>query len=306
MVIERSDIEAAGRRIGPFVRETPALKVGDPFEGGYELWLKLEHTQVTGSFKPRGAFSFLTAVEIPEAGIAAASGGNFGIAAAYAASTLGHPATIFVPETSPPEKIDRISEHGADVRIISGFYDEALAAAHEFIAASGAVEAHAYDHPLIMAGQGTLGMELSVQVDPDEVLVAVGGGGLIGGIASWFQEDAKVIAVEPERCQSFHASIQAGRQVEVEVGGVAASSLGARTIGDNPWAVRHRIDSALLVGDDDIVAAQRWLWRGVRMAVEPPAATTVAVLRTGVWVPAAGSRVVAVLSGGNVDPATVV
>ncbi len=177
----------------------------------YDLTIKLEHLQVTGSFKPRGAFSVLTAAEIPAAGVVAASGGNFGIAVAYAASRLGHPATIFVPESSPAEKIGRIGAHGADVRIIPGFYDEAREASVEFAAASGAFTAHAYDQHEVVAGQGTLARELEQQCDFDVVLVAVGGGGLIGGIASWLRDRATVVAVEPERCPTLHDALNARR-----------------------------------------------------------------------------------------------
>lgn len=262
---------------------------------------------MVGSFKPRGAFSVLTRANVPPAGVAAASGGNYGMAIAYAAQELGYPATVFVPKTSPEEKIGKIARFGADVRVIDGFYDEALAEAKEYVAETGAFEAHAYDQADVMAGQGTIGLELQAQVpDIDSVIVAVGGGGLIGGIASWCRDEIQVIAAEPERCASFHASLEAGKQVEAEVGGVAASSLGARSIGDYPWQARQWIDESVLVDDAAIVAAQKWLWSETRQIVEPAAATTIAALQSGSLSPSPDTTVVAVLSGGNVDPASII
>ena len=305
--VTRSDIEAAAGRIAPHVRRTSVLRLGNALSSDYELSLKLEHTQVTGSFKPRGAFSLLTASEVGDEGVVAASGGNFGIATAYAAQRLGYTATIFVPSTSPLEKIDRIARYGADVRLVDGYYDEALAAAQEFRDETGAFEAHAYDQALVMAGQGTIGREMAEQLDDfDAVVVAVGGGGLIGGIASWFRDDLVVVAAEPEGCNSLNASLSAGHQVEVEVGGVASSSLGARSIGDHPWLARRWIDLSVLVTDNDIVAAQSWLWDETKLALEPAAATTVAALRAGVFEPSPGTHVVVVLSGANMAPSSII
>ncbi len=303
--VTRTDVEAAAERIARHTRVTPILDLGIEPGRDFELVLKLEHLQVTGSFKPRGAVSLLTTADVPAAGVVAASGGNYGIAIAYAAQRLGHEATVFVPETSPKEKIERISSHGADARIVPGYYDDALAAARAFTEAYGAMEAHAYDQEEVIAGQGTIGRELESQTAVDAVVVAVGGGGLIGGIASWFRNDVAVIAAEPVRCQSLHASLVAGRRVEVEVGGVAASSLGARSVGLLPWSARQWISDSVLVDDEAIVAAQRWLWTVARLVVEPAAATTVAALRSGAFRPAPGSRVAVILSGANVDPAGV-
>lgn len=303
--VTRADIEAAATRIAPFVRSTPVLDLGHALSSEYTLVLKLEHLQVTGSFKPRGAFSVLTAVDVPQAGVVAASGGNFGIAVSYAASQLDLRATIFVPETSPSEKIDRIGVHGADVRLVAGYYDEAREEAERFAAESGSFQAHAYDQHPVMAGQGTLGRELESQTDVETVIVAVGGGGLIGGIASWFRDRVAVVAVEPETCRSFNAALEAGHPVEVEVSGVAASSLGARSFGEHPWAARRWIDSSVVVSDEAILEAQSWLWSATRLAVEPAAATPVAALRSGALTPDRGARVVAVISGGNVDPGSV-
>ena len=302
--LTRSEIEETARRIAPHVRATPLLRLRSVAWADYDLSLKLEHTQVTGSFKPRGAFSLLTDVDVPAAGIVAASGGNFGIAAAYAASVLGHRAAVFVPKTSPSEKIDRIGSHGAEVHVIDGYYDEALEASRRYQAETGAFEAHAYDQAEVMAGQGTVGIELDDRGFTD-VLVAVGGGGLIGGIASWFRGGTRVVAVEAEQCRSFHASLEAGQRVEVEVGGVASSSLGARSVGEYPWAAREWIHDSVVVSDEAIVAARRWLWAETRLAVEPAAATTLAALQTGAYLPPPGSQVVVVLSGGNADPTTI-
>jgi threonine dehydratase len=304
--VTRSSIESAALRIEPYIRSTPVLRLGDVFDAGYELTLKLEHLQVTGSFKPRGAFSLLTASSIPDAGVVAASGGNFGLAVAYACARLGLPSTIFVPESSPSEKIERIGEQGAEVEVIDGFYDEAHAEASRKVEELGALEAHAYDQAEIVAGQGTLGRELEDQAqDVDTILVAVGGGGLIGGIATWFQGERLVVAVEPELCPGFHAARQAGHPVETEVGGIAVSSLGARKIGDLAWEASPWIGDSVLVTDEAIIEAQRWLWENTRLVVEPAGATPLAALMTGCYVPDDDARVAVVLSGGNTSPSSV-
>lgn len=298
------EITAASRRIEGHVRRTPVLDAGHLL-GDFSLLFKLEQLQVGGSFKPRGAFSVLTAADVPESGVVAASGGNFGIAVAHAASRLGMPATIFVPESSPEEKIAGIRRHGAQVEVIPGYYDDALAASRRHAGQTGAFEAHAYDQREVVAGQGTLALELEDQEGFDDVIVAVGGGGLIGGIASWLRERAVVVAAEPIVCQSLHASLAAGHRVQVDVGGVAASSLGARTVGEHPWAARRWIDRSVVVSDQAITEAQRWIWEELGLAVEPAAATPVAALRTGAYIPISGARVVVVLSGANLDPSTV-
>lgn len=305
--VTRESIKAAAERIAPYVRRTPVLSLGDVLGEGYQLHLKLDSLQATGSFKARGAFSLLTAMETPGAGITAASGGNFGAAVAYAAKVLGLEATIFVPETSPPEKLNRIRDSGADLKVIPGYYDEALAACAEFSAENGAFQAHAYDQPQVVAGQGTTAHEFMSQVDDvSRVLVAVGGGGLIGGIASWCRHDALVVSVEPERCPSMRAAFDNGGPIEVEVGGVAASSLGSRSIGRHAWYATRWIDDSVLVTDDDVTEAQRWLWQTARVAAEPAAATTIAGLMTKAVCPDPGEQVVAVISGANFDPSSLV
>lgn len=305
--ISRSDIARAAELIAGRVRRTPVLELGDVFGSGYRLSLKLDQTQPSGSFKVRGAFSLLEQAQIGDGGVAAASGGNFGLAVAYACSELGHRATIFVPESSPSEKIDRIGRYGAEVRIVPGYYDGAAVACRQFVDETGAFMAHAYDQSEVVAGQGTVALEITEQVaDPDSILVAVGGGGLIAGIASWCRGEPRVVATEPVLCPSFHAARANGGPIRVDVGGVAASSLGAESIGRHAWQASRWVAGSVLVDDEDIVAAQRWVWAHARLAVEPAAATTVAALMSGAYRPAAGEHVVALMSGGNVDPATVI
>lgn len=301
--VTRNDIKSAAARVAPHIRRTPVLNLGDVLERGFDLSLKLDQTQPTGSFKVRGAFSLLTLAN-PTRGVAAASGGNFGIAVAYACTKLGYQGTVFVPETSPSEKIDRIGQL-AEVRVIPGYYDDALVECQRFVAETGAFMAHAYDQPEVVAGQGTVAKEIQEQApDVDTILVAVGGGGLIGGVASWCRDDVNVVATEPERCSSFYAARAAGEPVKVDVGGVASSSLGASMIGDHAWYASRWVDESVLVADDDIVNAQHQLWDRVRLAVEPSAATTVAALVADAYRPEPGEHVVALLSGANFDPST--
>jgi len=298
--ITRADIEAAALRIQPYVRRSPVLELGEAMEDRFRLTLKLDVMQPTGSFKVRGAFSDLTSGVIPESGVVAASGGNFGLAVAYAAGVLGHRATVFVPETSPEEKTGRIATLGADVRVVPGFYPDALAASREWAREAGAYELHAYDQPGVVAGQGTCAMEIMEQVpDADTILVAVGGGGLIAGIASWARDDVNVVGVESEGCPTLHAARQAGEPVEVPVGGIAASALGASRLGDHAWTANAWIDESILVSDEDIVKAQRWMWEMCRVMAEPAACTPIAALSTGGFVPADGQHVVVVVSGAN-------
>ena len=272
------------------------------------LVLKLELLQHTGSFKPRGAFNAILGSDPPETGVVAASGGNFALAVAHVAAELGLPAAIFVPEASPPAKLDRLRTTAAEVAVAGEFYDDALAAGHERAEASGALELHAFDDPLVVAGQGTCGLELELDAPSlDTVVVAVGGGGLCAGIAGWYTDRARIVAVEPRRCASLDAAIAAGRPVEIEVGGLAADSLGARKIGDHPWQVlRRHVDDSVLVDDESIRAAQRLLWREFRVAAEPGGAAALAALLAGAYVPAPGERVGVLVCGGNFDPADAV
>jgi threonine dehydratase len=298
--ITRSSIEAAASRIGPHVRRTPVVDLGPVLDGGHRVSLKLDSMQPTGSFKVRGAFSALTAMSVPEVGVVAASGGNFGLAVAYAAARLDHRATVFVPATSPEEKVGRIAGYGAEVRVVPGYYPEALEESRRWAATSGALEVHAFDQPEVVAGQGTCGMEIMVQ-EPEvtTILVAVGGGGLIGGIASWVRDGATIVAVEPEQCPTLHSARQEGRPVEVKVGGMAASALGASRLGELAWAANTWVDRSLLVSDEAILDSQRWLWETCRILAEPAACAPIAALLTGAHAPMTDERLVAVISGAN-------
>ena len=306
--VSPGDIAEAAERIRAFVRRTPVLQVqdGNLPPTGRPLTLKLDMLQPTGSFKVRNAFAALTRHQ-PPGGVIAASGGNFGIAMAYAAGTLGIPLTVFVPQSSPQEKIDAVRRHGATVELVDGYYSEARAASERRARETGASIVHGYDDADVIAGAGTCGLELDEQAPGmDTVLVAVGGGGLIAGIASWYAGRATIVGVETEQTPTLHAAFAAGQPVDVEVGGLAASALGARRVGSIPWAVATRwVDSVRLVRDDDLRAAQRWLWDTARLVAEPAAVAPLAALVTGAYRPAAGERVAAIVCGANVDPASV-
>lgn len=291
------------------MRVTPVLQLG-PGAFGLDgpITLKLELLQHTGSFKPRGAFSKMLASDVPQAGVIAASGGNFGLAVAYAARSLGHRAEIFVPDTSPTAKIDRVREQGATVHVIPGYYHDASSAAHERAAASGALWMHPFDQLEVVAGGGTVGMEIAQQVpDADTVLVAIGGGGLIGGVGAWFRGDVRVVGVEPEACPTMNAALAAGEPVDVAVSGVAADSLGSRRVGAIPFDIaRAFVDRVVLVTDDAIRHAQRQLWRDVHVVAEPGGAASLAALLSGAYRPEPQERVVVLLCGANADPSSVV
>ena len=303
------DIRAAYARITNHVRRTPVLRVAPRDLGmtlDHPVTLKLEFLQHTGSFKPRGAFNNLLARTIPAAGVAAASGGNHGAAAAYAAAKLGHKATIFVPEVSSPIKIARIRSYGADLRVGGARYADALDACNDFIAESGAVSVHAYDAAETIAGQGTVGLEWEQDApELDTVLVAVGGGGLIAGIAAWYGGRVKVVGVEPEGSRCLHASLEAGRPVDVTVESVAADSLGARNTGPLVYEIaRQHVDHVALVADEAIIEAQRLLWDRLRITAEPGGAAALAALVSGRYTPRVDEKVGVLLCGANVDLAT--
>lgn len=299
-----ADIEGARERVAPWVRRTPVIALA---RSRHRLVLKLELLQHTGSFKPRGAFNAMLSAEVPAAGVVAASGGNFGMAVAYAAGKLGHRAEIFVRQTSPEVKIRRVREHGGQVTLVRGRYLEAQAACRARAVETGALLLHPFDQPAIVAGMGTLGAEIAEEVpDVDTVLVAVGGGGLIGGIASWFRSDVRVVGVEPTSCATMTAALAAGEPVIAKVGGVAEDSLGAGRVGEIAHtAVRDHVDRVVLVEDDAIVRTQRWFWDELRLVVEPGGATATAALQAGAYEPASGERVVVLVCGANCDPATV-
>jgi threonine dehydratase len=299
------DVRAAAERIAGRVRRTPVLELGAI--GGASVVAKLEILQHTGSFKPRGAFNKLLSSEVPPTGVIAASGGNFGLAVAYAAMETGVPAEIFIPSTSPEAKVARVRAQGAAVTIVDGYYAEAQTALGVRAAETGALPMHPFDQPEVIAGQGTIGIELDEQVpDVDTVLVAIGGGGLIGGIAAWFQRRVGVVGVEPTRCATMTAALEAAGPVVGDVGGIAADSLGSARVGDHTFPiVRDQVDRVVLVEDDAIRAAQREYWDECRMIVEPGGAAALAALRSGAYQPAVGERVCVLASGGNCDPSTI-
>ncbi|TMD62815.1 MAG: threonine/serine dehydratase [Chloroflexi bacterium] len=305
----RAAIEAASKRIAGHIRTTPIIRL----EAGAwgldtniaHLVLKLEHLQQTGSFKPRGAFNRILSHHVPSAGVIAASGGNHGVAVAYAAQQLGHRAEIFVPEQCPPVKVERLRNYGARVRMVGASYADALVASEARAAQTGALVVHAYDQPEVVAGQGTVGYEFAQQApDLDTILVAVGGGGLIGGIAAWFEGNVRVIGVEPEAASGMTAALKAGKPIDVEVGGIAADSLGARQVGMIAFSLVERyVDRVILIQDEHIRAAQRALWNDLRIVAEPGGATAAAALISRAYQPAPGERVGIVICGGNTDPA---
>ena len=308
-IVERGDIQAARRRIAGHVRSTPVLEAGaGSFGLEAPLVLKLELMQHTGSFKSRGAFNKMLASDVPSAGVVAASGGNFGLAVAYAARELGHHAEIFVPDTSPAAKIEGIRGLGADVEMVPGYYHEASVVAAARQAESGALAMHPYDQPEVVAGAGTVGLELAEQVpDADTILVAVGGGGLIAGVASWFRGDVRVVGVEPEACPTLHDALRAGAPVDVDVGGLAADSLGPRRVGAIAFAAASAwVERVVLASDEAIREAQRRLWHDAHLVAEPGGAASLAGLIAGAYQPAADERVVVVVCGANTDPALVV
>jgi threonine dehydratase len=273
----------------------------------FPVTLKLELLQHAGSFKPRGAFNRLLSAALPASGVIAASGGNHGAAVAYAARALGVPAEVFVPELTPPAKVARIASYGA--RVVQGgeTYAEALAASRTRQAQIGALEVHAYDHPAVLAGQGTVGREFELDAaELTHVLVATGGGGLIGGIAAWYAGSAAVVSVEPEACPALHDALRAGQPVTAPVGGLAADSLGARQVGGLMFPIAASyVTAAVLVSDAAIGAAQQLLWDRLRLIAEPGGATALAALLSRAFVPPDGARVGVLVCGANTDPAKV-
>jgi threonine dehydratase len=305
-VISAEDVQAATARIAGRIRRTPVTQVdGRPYGVDGPLWFKLEQLQYAGSFKTRGMFSRILAAqergEVPAAGVVAASGGNAGLAVAYAARHLGIPAEVFVPVTAPPVKVAKLATLGATVVQIGNEYADAYAAA---LARTGALFCHAYDQADLVAGHGSLGVELVEQIPGgfDTVMVAVGGGGLMAGVASALHGSARVIAVEPRTAPTLHSALVAGEPVDVAVSGVAADSLGARRVGAIAYevAVAAGVPS-VLVTDEAIVDARRRLWDDHRIVVEHGTAAALAALMTGAYTPAPGERVVVLLCGANTD-----
>jgi threonine dehydratase len=302
--IDRERIGATHEVIRPWVRRTPVLEVSGADFGlaDIPLVLKLELLQHAGSFKPRGAFANLLLRKIPAAGVVAASGGNHGAAVSYAAMRLGVRAKIFVPTVASPAKIRRIREYGADLVVGGDRYADALAASEAWGAESGALAVHAFDQPETLLGQGSVGLELEAQAPVlDTVLVAVGGGGLIGGIAAWYAGRVKVVGVEPEGAPTLTEALRAGRPVDAEAGSIAADSLAPRRVGQLMFPIaRAYVDRVVLVSDAAIRQAQEVLWASVRLVAEPGGAAPLAALLTGRYTPASREeRVGVVISGAN-------
>ncbi len=301
-MVTGEDIDAAAERIAPHVRRTPVMRLErGAFGVDAAVSLKLELFQHTGSFKPRGAFNHILCTDVPAAGVITASGGNHGQAVAYVARTLGIPAEIFVPEGSPPLKAERIRRQKAHVTVTGRYYDDAMDACLERARESGAFLVHPYDHEQVVAGAGTAGREIEEQLpELDTILVAVGGGGLAGGVAAWYASRRRVVSVEPEGCPALAAAREAGEPVEVPVGGIAADSLGARRIGKVPFAVaREHVAASVLVPDEAILEAQWLLWDGYRILAEPGGAASLAALLCGAYRPEPAESVGVVICGGN-------
>ncbi|HEY3878248.1 MAG TPA: threonine/serine dehydratase [Trebonia sp.] len=299
-MITRAEIRRAYDTIRPYLRRTPVVDV----ELTGPVTLKLEQLQCAGSFKARGAFTNLLLRDVPPAGVAAASGGNHGVAVAYAAHRLGIPARIFVPAVSSPAKIERIREL-ADLVIAGDRYADALQAAEQWAAASGAMSVHAFDQRETILGQATLALELDEQARPlDTVLVPVGGGGLIAGIAAYFAGTVRVIGVEPDGAPTLERARAAGAPVDAPAGSIAVDALAPRRVGELVFPITQAyVDNVVLVGDDAIRRAQRALWQSARIAAEPAASVGVAALLEGAYKPAPGERVAVVISGANMSPA---
>ena len=303
-MITRDQIEAAAERIAPHIRKTPSMWVEAGTLAPVPVALKLEHLQLTGSFKVRGAFNAMLSEPVPAAGVVAVSGGNHGAAVAYAATRLGHASTIYVPSFAGPVKMARMEKFGATIEPGEDDVDALVRAYEAHAARTGARTVHPYDDPLVMTGQGTLGREMEAQAGGlDTVIVSVGGGGLIGGVAAWFGKTARIVAVESEGTPTYATALREGPQASIRPTGIAASSLGASTIGGRAMAQMAECDvRSVLVSDADIRAAQQQLWEEVRLLVEPGAATALAVLTSGAYVPEAGERVGVVVCGGNAAP----
>jgi threonine dehydratase len=304
LTIRREDIERAYQRIGGHVRVTPTFDVaGSDFGlGAAPVTFKLELLQHGGSFKTRGAFNHLLTRAIPAAGVVAASGGNHGVAVAYASKQLGVPATIFVPSTSSPSKIDRIRGYGAELNVGGVRYADALASSEAWAQSSGALVIHAFDQMETIIGQATVGLELNKQAPSlDTVLVAVGGGGLIGGIAAWYAGATRVVGVEPVDAPTLTRALAAGQPVDAPAGSIAADSLAPRRVGHLmfPIAQAH-VSEVVLVTDDAIRQAQEALWGQVRIVAEPGGATAFAALLSRAYVPQRGERVGVIVCGGNI------
>ncbi|WP_247467832.1 threonine/serine dehydratase [Bradyrhizobium sp. 137] len=303
MDITRERIAATEAVIRPHIRRTPLLKadLADFDLPAAPVTFKLEMLQHSGSFKARGAFANLLLRQVPQAGVVAASGGNHGAAVAYAAQRLGIPATIFVPDITSPAKAERIRGYGAKLVIARSRYADALAASEAHVAQTGALAVHAYDQAETLLGQGSVGLELEQEApDIDTLLVAVGGCGLIGGIAAWYAGRTRIVAVEPEQSPTLHAAFEAGAPVDAPAGGIAADSLAPRRVGELMFPVaRSHVERVILVSDDAIRQAQAALWSHLRLVAEPGGAAAFAAVLAGRYRPSAGERIAVLVCGAN-------
>ena len=303
--MNREEITAAERLIRPFIRKTPVLEISGKDLGleSNQIFLKLELFQHSGSFKTRGAFANMLMREVPKKGVVAASGGNHGAAVAYTAKELEKPATIFVPSVASRAKVDRIRAYGADLVVTGERYADALAASEEWVQESGAMAIHAYDQKETLLGQGTLGLELQQQCpDLDTLLVAVGGGGLIGGIAAWYAGEVKIIGVEPQAAPTLSEALRAGKPVDSPAGGIAADSLAPKRVGELMFPIAQKyVDHVILVSDDSIQNAQRVLWDKFRILAEPGGAAALAALLSQQYAIQKGERVGVLICGGNTE-----
>jgi len=303
--VTREQIETTERIIRPHIRRTPVIELDDLGLGLNPITVvfKLELFQHSGSFKTRGAFTNMLRRDVPEAGVVAASGGNHGVAVAFAAMKLNKPAKIFVPSIASPAKIERIKQYGAELVIVGERYADAVVASEEWLARSGALAIHAYDDVETILGQGTVGLEFEQQYpNLDTLLVAVGGGGLIGGVAAWYSGRVRIIAVEPEESPTLERALKAGRPVDAPAGGIAADSLAPKRVGELMFPIAQRyVNDVVLVSDDEIIDAQQAIWDSVRVAAEPGGVTAFAALLSGRYRAEPGERVGVLICGGNTD-----
>jgi threonine dehydratase len=305
LTIDRDAINSAEKLIRPHIRKTPIIKIHGTEIGNdsVDVVLKLELFQHSGSFKPRGAFTNMLMREVPSAGVVAASGGNHGAAVAYAAMKLNKPAKIFVPTVASPAKMNRIRSYGADLVVTGDRYAEALLASNDWVDKTGALPIHAYDQAETLLGQGTVAAEFHDQ-DPklDTILIAVGGGGLIGGMAAWHAGDVKIIGVEPENAPTLAHALRAGYPVDAPAGGVAADSLAPKRVGEIMFPIAKKyVSHVALVSDDAIVQAQKFLWDQLRIVAEPGGAAALSALLSKQYVPQSGERIGVVVCGGNTE-----
>jgi threonine dehydratase len=289
--------------IRPYIRRTPVIEVdaGDFGIAAQPIAFKLEFMQHTGSFKTRGAVTNLLTRNVPAAGVVAASGGNHGVAVAYAAMKTGKPARIFVPEVASPAKMERIRSYGADLVVTGQRYNDALLASEQWVAQSGAMAVHAYDQIETLLGQGSVGLEFEEQTPAlDTLLIACGGGGLIGGIAAWYEGRVRIIGVEPAGAPTLYRALESGRPVDCEAGSIAADSLAPRRVGELMFPLAQKwVERVVLVEDADIRAAQSALWDVLRVVAEPGGAAAFAALNSARYVPTAGERIGVLLCGAN-------